>query len=213
MRTETLTRTLYTYGELPAPAQEKARDWYREGFDYPWAPDNRASLEAFCHVFPVRARDWSYDAGSADITPVFTGDDQQAGLQGRRLVAYLWNQFNGRGDPGPVFLRRRRYSCKAGVRLSHVFREETCCPFTGYHMDEVLLDPLRKFLRRPDGRCYSELLADCLWAWVRACRDDWSSLLEDEAVAETIEANGWEFTAEGRWAESSFRWPAAIASL
>lgn len=82
---------------------------------------------------------------------------------------------------------------------------------TSYHMDEVLLDPLRAFLRRPDSRCFEQLLSDCLWGWVRACRDDWSSLLEDEAVAETIMANDWEFTEAGIWAEARFRWAAAPA--
>jgi hypothetical protein len=208
VRTETLTRTLFAYEELAAPAQEKARDWYREGFDYPWATENRDSLAAFCQVFPVVARDWSYDAGAAHIVPVFTGEDGLAGLSGVRLLAYLENHYNRPRIPLPVFHRRRCFKGKGRKRLSRILMEDTCCPFTGYHLDEVLLGPLRQFLRRPDGRCFTELLSDCLWAWVRACRDDWTALLEDEAVEETIVANGWEFTGDGVWAGACFRWPA-----
>lgn len=37
MREETTTRTLYTFDELSEKAKEKARDWYREGaLDYDW---------------------------------------------------------------------------------------------------------------------------------------------------------------------------------
>lgn len=36
MRTETTTRTLYTFEELSDKAKENARDWYRQGFDYEW---------------------------------------------------------------------------------------------------------------------------------------------------------------------------------
>ena len=208
MRTETLTRTLYGYAGLSAPAQAMARDWYREGFDYPWAKDNRDSLEVFCQVFPVRARDWSYDSVSSAITPEFTGSDELAGLCGVRLLAYLQNHYNQAGIPLPVFSQRRCFRGPARKRLSRILMEESCCPLTGYHIDEVLLAPLREFLCRPDDRCFSELLSDCLWAWVRACRDDWANLLEDEAVAEMIIANEWEFTETGTWHGACFRWPA-----
>lgn len=37
MRTETTTRTIYTFDELIEKAKEKARDWWREGaLDYNW---------------------------------------------------------------------------------------------------------------------------------------------------------------------------------
>ena len=87
--------------------------------------------------------------------------------------------------------------------------EESCCPFTGYYMDDVLLDPLRQFLRRPGSRSFEELLSDCLLAWVCACRDDWDSRLQDDAVAEAIEANDYEFTGDGKGANDSFRWASA----
>jgi len=58
MRTETIT--VYTFDELPTDrAKERARDWYRSGFDYPWWDDVQASLKTFCDGFGIKVLDYS----------------------------------------------------------------------------------------------------------------------------------------------------------
>ena len=62
MRTETVTYNLYTFEELSDKAKEKARDWWREGSDYGWHDESRASIKTFCEHFGVKLTDWSIGA-------------------------------------------------------------------------------------------------------------------------------------------------------
>lgn len=193
----TVENQVFQFDELSDDAKEKARDWYRSGDSYPWAEENRASLERFCEVFPAEGRNWYYDACSYSIDASITCEDAIAELSGPRLLAYLHNNC------AEVFSRSKRYSkgapyhSGAKTRKSRVMREETCCPFTGYHMDESLLDTLRAFLKKPDCRTFGELLSDCLDDWARACRDDCEYHNSDESVDETIRINEYEFTEDG----------------
>ena len=193
----TVETQVFQFDELSDAAKEKARDWYRSGDSYPWAEENRDSLEKFCEVFPVEARDWSYDAWSWSMDSRVTCDDGTAELSGPRLLAYLRNNY------AEVFSQAKRYSKGAPfrpgakVRKSRVMREETSCPFTGFCVDENLLDPLRAFLKKPDGRNFADLLVDCLDSWAKACRDDCAYQDPDEGVDETIRDNDYEFTKDG----------------
>lgn len=187
----TIQTDVFQFDELSEKAKEKARDWYRSGDTYAWQEENRASLDAFCAVFPVQVRDWSYDAYDFDIRHSVTCDEEVAELTGPRLVAYLANNF------GHVFSERKTYRVRDRVRKSRAMQVSTDCPFTGYCMDESLLDPLRAFLKKPGLTTFGDMLTDCLDAWGKACRDDCAWQATDENVDESIRANEYEFTEEG----------------
>ena len=51
MRTETIT--LYQFDELSDDAKEKALEWLRQAYDYPWFDEALDSIKAFCEVFKV----------------------------------------------------------------------------------------------------------------------------------------------------------------
>lgn len=198
MRTETITRTIHTFDELSDDAKERAREWYRDGLGHNWDHENRDSLTAFCDVFPVRAVDWSYDQWTAYISPLFTGEDTLAALSGARLVAHLVNNYWKQLLTRPkVYCKGSRYAAGAKIRKSRINREFNDCPFTGYCFDENLLDDIRAYINKPDGRNYDELLSDCLHNWVSACRDDYAYQLTDESVDESILANEYEFSEDG----------------
>ena len=194
MRQETVTRNIYQYDELSDDARERARNWYRDGLaaDYPWASENRESLEAFCDRFPIKAEDWEYDAWSSSITPSFYGDDTLRELSGYKLANYLTSALCR-----VWFTEPKRYTKNGKTRRSKILRQDTCCPFTGYYMDEVLLQPLRDFIKKPDSRTYEELLGDCLDEWVKACQTDCAWLNSDENVEDSIRANEYEFLENG----------------
>lgn len=181
---------VFKFDQLSAEAKEKAREWWRgcEASDPAWDSDRRQSLDAFCKEFPVDAKDWEYDEYSASITARFTGEEELGTISGSRLVAYLRNNHES------TLTQPRKY----GKRTSKIMREISSCPFTGYCMDETLLDPIREFLVKPGTWCLSDLLEECLDRWVKGCRDDMKWINEDAQVDETILANDYEFTAEGR---------------
>ncbi len=186
------TVELYTYDELSDDAKEKAREWYTSAGDYPWSDDNRASLECFCNTFPVSCKNWEYDAWTYDVNPTITCDDEIEALSGARLVAYLQNNY------ARVFKESKVFKGKKVQRVSRIIKTDTCCPFTGYCMDEVLLDTLRAFIKKPDNRTFETLMEDCIDAWGKACRDDVAYQNSDEVVEDTILANDYTFTIDGK---------------
>lgn len=189
----TIETPVYYFAELSDEAKEKAREWWRncESGDPSWVHERRQSLEAFCKEFPVEARDWEYDAWSYSVTAKFTGSDEEGVLSGPRLAGWLWNHHRN------VLVTNKRYEIQGRSRLSRITYEPTSCPFTGYCMDENLLDPIRAFLEKPTDETLEDLLDDCLQAWGKAARDDSAWIIEDEQVDETIVANEYEFDEAG----------------
>lgn len=193
MRTETVSRSLYQFDELSEAAKERAREWFREVSEYPWANENRESMEAFCQAFPVIAKDWQYDTCSYYMVSRFNGEDKIAELSGNRLRTYIVNNYSH------ILSARKAYQKAGGgnIRKSRIVFTPTDCPFTGYCFDEVLLDNIRDFIAKPDSRTFAELLDDCLEAWAKACRDECNYQNSDDAIDETIRANEYEFLESG----------------
>lgn len=100
-----------------------------------------------------------------------------------RCMAWLENNVLG-----PLRIRRRARYTRVGAVPS--------CPFTGYCVDDDLLDALRTAAR--EGRSPHE--------WPRLLRDEserlWERELEwqsrEDAFVEAADANGWEFDEQGR---------------
>lgn len=59
MRTETITRNIYTFEELSYKAKDTARAWYREGNEYTWCDEALSSVRAFCDMFGVSITDYT----------------------------------------------------------------------------------------------------------------------------------------------------------
>ena len=64
----TIETTIYTLDELNDNAKEKARNWYREGFEYPWWTEVRDSLKTFCDGFGVKVLDYEIGGRGAHIS-------------------------------------------------------------------------------------------------------------------------------------------------
>ena len=62
MRIENVT--IYTFDELNDVAKEKAREWYRQGLEYPWFDESMNSIKCFCDEFGVSIKDYSIGAFS-----------------------------------------------------------------------------------------------------------------------------------------------------
>ena len=66
---KTVEITVYNFDELTDTAKEKAREWYRDGLEYPWWGDVRKSLNDFAGYFGVRIIEWSLGCGSGRDLP------------------------------------------------------------------------------------------------------------------------------------------------
>ena len=79
---KTATINIYTFDELPDDAKEVAREWWREGLDYPWWAESLDSIRAFCDRFGVSIKDYSVGA----FSPAWiTTDAQNANFRGLKL--------------------------------------------------------------------------------------------------------------------------------
>ena len=179
MKTKTIT--IYTINELSENAQENAHNnWLRDDH-YPWETENRQSLEAFADVFPIKVKSWEYGGYSCpSINWTFTGDDTLSEMKGIRLWKYLKNNYTERKFKYGNNLLGGDY------------------PFTGYCMDEDLIDPIRSFMNKPDKTAsFNDLMGDCLNSWLSACNSDAEYNHSFPAFKEISEANEWEYDETG----------------
>lgn len=177
MRTKQVN--VYQFSELSDAAKERARSWFRSCCnDYGWGHENLDSLMAFADWFRINVRTWSLggsDNRSQGVEFSVAVDDAIGQLRGVRLWKWLNNQLSLPDLSGN-------------------------CPFTGYCFDEVLLDGVREFLKRPWNCNYHELMQHCIDAFCKAYAEDVDYAYSDEVVDETLGVNGYEFLENGELA-------------
>ena len=181
MRTETIK--LYSYCQLSDEAQEAARYWFLSAcandsfyWIYQEANDSR---EAFLNAFDFTEKPGPLGSLSLEYWDIYNGLDISE-LSHVRLWKFLQNNYISPDDE------------RALVDLAGN------CPFTGVVYDEILLDGIRAFLRSPDHTTFQQLIYECLQALDHSVDREIQYQLSEEAIAEYIEANCYEFTADGK---------------
>jgi hypothetical protein len=168
----TLEITVYKLDELDEAMQQRVIQSWRDGDHFFWEDEWRDSLHAFAKIAPIKVRDWSVGYGGTYVT--FDMDDNIADLSGIR--AYKWLLNNGWAK------------LAAGQD----------CPFTGYCGDENLLDAIRTAIGNPASiSSLRDVFADALQGWAKGFEADLDYWHSEEAIREDIEANGYEFNANG----------------
>ncbi len=85
--------------------------------------------------------------------------------------------------------------------INNVPAEARCnqsCPWTGYYLDCVGLDELAEFMASPtEGTTADDLRRWALDRMDRAWDDECAASMEDDAVDDALEANEYEFFADG----------------
>jgi hypothetical protein len=168
----TIEVTVYKLDELDVAMQQRVIEGWRAGDQFFWEDEWRDSLHAFAKLAPIKVRDWSVGYGGTYVT--FDMDDDIADLSGVR--AYKWLVNNGWAK------------LAAGQD----------CPFTGYCGDENLLDAIRTAIGNPASiSSLRDVFADALHGWAKGFEADLDYWHSEEAVREDIDANGYEFNANG----------------
>lgn len=195
MRTVTRTVVLYTAAELQEKFPrgfDRALDAYRQ-HEHEWvdSSDEWGSLKAFDeHVGYRRDRyqDW-------DLT---RGLGEAYNLTGRRAWAWLenvvladlrlpWVPITGWRSHSLDRQKHSRYKEWPGTVPS--------CPFTGFHVDETILDNLRSGIA--GGLTVGEAVRGLEEAVQREVDADLEYRCSEEAFLEYVAENEYEFTAEG----------------
>lgn len=156
-----VTINIYELEELSTEAQEKAYlEWYASA-EYPWYDDNRSTLEKFQELLNGLNVDWEYSTshGYAQITGGFKYQysEEMEQMQGVRLFKWLYNNLDN------VYLK-----------------ESDEISLTGFYMDDVILQPIRSFMKRPFNISFCDLVENCLTEWAKQCSNDISSYFSEE---------------------------------
>jgi hypothetical protein len=191
MRTETIS--IYQFSELTEKAQRKALDEF-EAFMAHIYDEAEKTVNQFCSDFCVKtgSRSWlDYRCNKFD--------DPINELTGVRLRTWLINNY------GRLFTERKCFGeyKKRGekwnyARRSKVIFQPTCCPLTGVIYDEVILQPLRDFIKKPGNSNLDDLFYDCFETLRNSIDSEIEYRNSDEAKIEDIEANGYEFYENGK---------------
>lgn len=192
MRTETITRTLYSAAELreahPKGFSRALERWQRSTCGDPhWRDEYRDSLKGALDAI-------------GDAPPTIDGPIRVMAWFENHILAplrlpYVPGAFGGRpgidNDSSPRTRRRRQSKYGAEYRPGHV----EPCPWTGFCVDDAILDYMRTLAR--DGvsphnwRRLIESRVDRLWD------DEVSSQCTADYFIAAAEANEYEFDAHG----------------
>ena len=210
---KTIEVKLYSFNELSQEAKEKAIQNHRNnGLEYFWNEENLQSLKAFCKVFDIDLKKYSIDSyGHSYVDTSLNASEDVLNLSGVRLLKYLWNNFRTDIYKGKYYfvkseqaLKHKRVKSQTlkNGKIFNSYRSaiqlESSCPFTGYCMDEDLLEPVFKFMALPlNSVTYEDLLNDCIESWLSAAVKDLEYQESDEFIGEHLEANEYEFTEDG----------------
>lgn len=183
----------FSFSELSETAKQKAiaderNRILKNGFS--WESENRQSLRKFLKELNF----------SIDRHENIEMDEVLKELTGLRLRTYLLNNhYKVLFEKRPQGEFKERGNNKLEYkRKSQVFWQPTQCPFSGYYMDDVLLDPIRDFIKNPNHNTdFEDLLMSCILKWQRAVEEDQEFQLSDECIAETLQANDYDFLSNG----------------
>lgn len=189
MRTETIE--IYKYSELSEKAKERAYYDSLNSFEYFWAEENSASLQAFADLFDLKIQKFSYpDHAFVDWDNNFS--DDVLALRGSRLVKYLYNNYGRK-----LYRPKRRYKGYK-FRDSKIFTDINDT-LTGYCLDYDLLLPVVSFINKPDKYSdITDILQRSINDWLSACTRDHDYQSSQEAWEEACEINNYEFYSDGR---------------
>ena len=203
MRVKVTKTEVYSFDELSEKAKENAHNEFLNEEHYFWGDDNQKTLDAFCAVFPITAKDWEYGYRNyiSGSMPTADSDTEKAyyDFTGIRLLKYIVNNYWH-------YLFKRKFigSLKNKEKFTPIYSRcqcESCCVLTGYCIDDAILQPIYDFLKKPDKTStFEDILKDCLESWIIACNKDYEDSCSQEYFTEHAEANNYEFTEDGKLA-------------
>lgn len=203
----TICTDVYQFDELDDAAKEKAREWWRDleaqdptGSQEIWGPLN-ALLETVGLKWWDRGRNRRPPLG--ENVAEFTGKRAWAWLENNLYSKLRWSKKKGVREQMPGqpkgMTQWRPYSVKElRDKFKYGYREGAIpdCPLTGYCYDMDFLDDLKDSIK--SGMTLGDAFRALPDRAQRMVDDEYQWRMEDEQVDDSIRANEYEFTKEGR---------------
>jgi hypothetical protein len=197
----TIKTNVYAFNELAEDAKEKAIEKFRDNdTEFAWSNEWMDSIKKGLEAFDAELSDWSIDCLCIGRSSYRISCDEGLEITGQRLRTYLLNNYYSNFftcKPYGQYEKRENGKYRYD-RYSNIQYTETCCPFTGFCGDEDFMDVFRGFIKSPDNdRTLADLLKEAVEKTLYALQYDCEHQTSDEGITETIEANEYEFTADG----------------
>ena len=212
---KTIEIKLYKFSELSEKAKETAIENWRanNSGDYWFLDEANATFEKFAKIFPIEWEEIDYEQPYRNRYRVAASDEVKA-LSGIRLMTYLWNNYKNdlfKGKYYPVKSNKRIFhkrvtSQELKNRPGHFFNAyhsavilDHSCVLTGVCYDEDILQPIYEYLEKPNNRIdFEDLLDDCINSLCHSVQSEIEYRNSEEAIIETMEANDYDFTENGK---------------
>jgi hypothetical protein len=192
---KTVAINLYSVNELDETAKQRAFQDYCGSDQYFSGDDNKNTLYEFERIFPVKIKSWEYGFCNSYINfefDTYENEQEIKELSGVRLLKYIINNYY-------EYLYSPKTFTKIGIylvgkenkkRKSKIIFQKDNSKLTGYYMDEEIIDPIYKYLEKPNKyTSFYDLMNDCLQSWLVACNKDFEYAYSEEAFIEDSEAN------------------------
>ena len=197
----TIETKVYTFDELSEQAKQVALNSVRE-IDNFYAEEIIGSIKAITELFDIKTGNEWTDFRTGHI------DDDILGLSGIRLLKYLTNNY------WQSLFSGKYYSLWSKTEVSYKYYKEgfpvlksrhskvmfnNDCTLTGVCYDNDILKPVYDFMQNPCKHTTFEDLIQEMENAAEQCfidAEEWVN--SEDYLTETIEANGYEFTQDGK---------------
>lgn len=195
---------LYKFDELSDEAKETAREWFREGgLDYDWWDSVYEDVKAIAPLLGIEIK--QKDNAPMNIPAIyFSGFSSQgdgACLEGSyRYAKDAPHKIKGYAPKDSELLRIAKEL--QAIQKAHGYRLTASLSHSGryYHKYSVTIDIMdgEDSANEQTENAIKELLRDFMEWIYRQLEQSYEYLNSDEAVDETIQANEYEFTIDGK---------------
>jgi hypothetical protein len=204
----TVRTKIYKFNELSNEAKQKAIEKYRDNnIDYQFSFDEiTGSVKKMAELFNLKF--------GREYTDLRTGhiEDNILQLSGTRLYKYLMNNYyDDLFTPKYIkivdkVVKYRQFICKVikgrdkdYTQIYSKNKRTNDCVLTGICYDNDILQPVYDFLKKPSkNTTFEDIVNDIESAISKTFRNEEEYINSDEYIIEEIEANDYEFMADGK---------------
>ena len=202
---------LYKFNELSEEVKEKVLNNWRTNDDYWFTEDANKTFERFADLFNIAWQNIDYCEPYRNDYKIKLSDDVLY-LSGSRLCAYIWNNykndlfpkkylksFDGHKKHKNIVNYTAKNTGKKYCNYYSSIKKDNSCVLTGVCYDDDILSPIYEFLNKPSDRIdFETLLNDCIYSLCASVNAEIEYQSSEEAITETIEANDYDFTEDGK---------------
>ena len=187
----TIEINIYKMNELSEDIQDKIVNDFRCDDSLPYGDEILASMKAIAKHLDVKITDYQLsDTQDSYVKHTVSGVGAHPI---HRTYRYIVNNFSG------ILKRNKVYEKNGKKRVSKIIKEDSCCPLTGVYYDEIFLDVIREYLKKPDHRIVEDIIHTTLNCATKIYYDECKNYFSKENVLAMSEANNWEYTEDGEF--------------